>query len=102
MSAQNKPNIKIITKALIAISLLICWSLVLISGLLMWAAPHGQGMGNEPFLLGLTRHDIGDIHLTIALIAVVITIIHVIIDWKAFKGLLRYLTKVNSQASLHH
>lgn len=89
-------------KALIAISLLISWSLVLLSGLLMWAAPHGQGMGNDAFLLGLTRHDIGDIHLIIALIAVVITIFHVIVDWKAFKGLLRYLRKVSYQASLHH
>ncbi|MFU8812682.1 MAG: DUF4405 domain-containing protein [Balneolaceae bacterium] len=82
---------KILVRAVVALSMMFVWSLVLITGLLMWLAPHGQAAGREPFILGLTRHDIGEYHLVVALVAVSLTIAHVIIDWKAFLSLMRYL-----------
>jgi len=94
MKNQSKRP-RIVIKAVVALSMLVVWFCVVITGFLIWAAPHGQGLGKETFVLGLTRHDIGDIHLIFALIAVSITVIHVIIDWKAFMGLMRYMVQAS-------
>jgi hypothetical protein len=86
------------TKGIIGVLLLIAWSCVLTTGIIMWAAPHGQGRGSEPFLLDLSRRDWGELHLYLALIAVGITIIHVIVDWKPFVSHLRHIVNAHKSA----
>jgi len=97
MKWRSSTNSRLITKGLVAIIMLMVWFVVIVTGLLMWAAPRGHGLGSEPFILGLTRHDIGEFHLIVALIAVAVTIVHVCIDWKAFKGLMRYMIQAGHQ-----
>ena len=93
--SKSKLKPRIIFKGVVALSMLMVWLFVVVTGLLMWAAPHGQGLGKESFILGLSRHDIGEIHLILALIAVAFTIIHIVIDWKAFMGLIRYMVQAS-------
>lgn len=91
---MNKPKpirTKTIMRAIISLSMLIIWSFVLLTGVLLWLAPRGQGAGQTDFVIGLNRHEIGDIHFYFSVIAVVITLAHIFVDWKAFKGLMRYL-----------
>ncbi|VXD13664.1 putative 4-amino-4-deoxy-L-arabinose-phosphoundecaprenol flippase subunit ArnE [Planktothrix serta PCC 8927] len=82
-------------RGIVALALLISWSLVALTGFIIWFAPRGQGAGSIAFLLGLSRHEWGDIHFFISLLALVVTVIHVILDWRTLKGLIRYLIGVN-------
>jgi len=91
MSKPKPIRIKTILRALIALSMLIIWSFVLMTGIFLWLAPRGQGAGQTDYIIGLNRHEIGDIHFYFSVIAVILTLVHVFIDWKAFKGLMRYL-----------
>ena len=84
-------NWKIQIKGWVSLILLFAWSFVLATGIIMYLAPHGQGMGSKAFLLGLSRHEWGEFHWWLAVAAVVFTIIHVIVDWKPFTGLLKHM-----------
>ena len=42
-------------------------------------------------LWGLTKNDWGQIHWWISAAAVGLTLLHIVLDWKAFKGAIRYL-----------
>lgn len=88
---MSRRNPLVYTKGIIGILLLTVWSAVLGTGIIMWLAPHGQGRGSEPVLFSLTRHDWGDLHLYLALTAVVITIVHVVIDWKPFVNCVKHV-----------
>ncbi|TVQ12907.1 MAG: DUF4405 domain-containing protein [Balneolaceae bacterium] len=95
---MSRYNPKIYFRGVIGLLMLIIWSAVLTTGILMWLAPHGQGRGSEPFLFNLTRHDWGDLHLYLALTAVVITIIHVVADWKIFVSSLKHMVRSHQGA----
>jgi len=89
---------KTIFRAVIALSMLIIWSFVVLTGVLLWLAPHGQGAGQLDFIAGLNRHEIGDIHFYISLAAVALTLAHVVVDWKAFMGLMRYMVNARHRS----
>jgi len=91
MSGSKTIRKKTIMRAIISLSMLILWSFVLLTGIFLWLAPRGQGAGQTDYIIGLNRHEIGDIHFYFSIIAVIFTIAHLLIDWKAFKGLMRYL-----------
>lgn len=93
-------NFRAYFRAVVAIALIVCWSLAAISGFLMHFAPRGQGLGRLPWLLGLNRHQWGEFHFTISVVALCITIIHVVIDWRVLIGLLRYLVSVRRRRDL--
>ena len=82
---------KVYLRSVIAIILFVVWGLVASSGLLLWLAPTGARSGQQPLLLGLTKSEWGDIHFWFAVATFVVTAIHVIIDWKALRGCVRYL-----------
>lgn len=94
---RNRPiQIKIYARAVVAIILIISWSLLASTGLLLWLAPSGvRAAGQIQLLLGLTKHEWGDIHFWIAVATIVVTVVHVIIDWKALLGVIRYLISVH-------
>ena len=55
----------------------------------------GHGAGPRLELWGLGRHDWGDVHFWIAVATIVVTLIHIVIDWKALRGVIRYLTSAH-------
>jgi hypothetical protein len=85
-------------RAVIAFALLFLWAISALTGFLLYVAPTGQRSGRL-ILLFLTKSAWGDMHFWMSMAAGVITIIHIIIDWKALKACMRFLvsTERNEQ-----
>ncbi|MFC1915316.1 DUF4405 domain-containing protein [Chloroflexota bacterium] len=89
---SNRPiKVKVYARAVVAIMLIMVWSLVALTGLLLWLAPSGQRSGQQPLLFELTKSEWGDIHFWVAVATFIVTVAHIIIDWKALRGVIRYL-----------
>jgi len=97
MVRSRRIKAKIYARAVVAIMLIAAWSLVAISGLVLWLAPSGPRSGRQLLLLGLTKSEWSDVHFWIAIATIVVTIVHVIIDWKALRGVIRYLASVHRE-----
>jgi len=100
MKPRRSINPKAYTRAVVAIALLVSWSLAAFTGFLLWFAPRGSGAGRLPLLLGLTRHTWGDVHFVMSVIALGITVMHLVIDWRALRGVLHYLISVHRHPNL--
>ena len=88
---------KIYARAVIAVALITVWILSAFSGLILWLAPEVRRAGQQPLLFGITKESWGEIHFWICVAVVIVTIIHIIIDWKALRGVIRYLTSVHRE-----
>lgn len=95
MPPSRKFNAKAYARSIIAILLMTFWTLAFLTGWLLWFAPHGPRSGRIPLSLGLTKPQWGDVHFWLSLTASGITVVHVVVDRKALKGCLRYLTSVH-------
>ena len=95
MSEKRAIKPKIYARAVIAIALIISWVLSAFSGLILWLAPEVRRAGQQPLLFDITKQSWGDIHFWICVAVVVVTIVHMIIDWKVLRGIIRYLTAVH-------
>ena len=94
--AQTRPvNLKTYSRAVVAILMMVMWSLVTVSGFLLWVAPSGPRSGYRLLFLGLTKRDWGDLHLWFSLAGLGITLLHIVIDWRGLCGCLRYLATVH-------
>jgi len=100
MKARRPIRVRIYARAVVAITLIITWGLMAVTGLLLWLAPSGPRSGRELLLLGLTKQEWGDVHFWIAVATVVVTLVHIIIDWKALRGVIRYLTSVHRRPEI--
>lgn len=92
---MKKVNPLVYTKGVIGLLLLVVWSIVAVTGFIMWMAPHGQGTGSQSFLLNMSRHDWGELHFWFAVTAVVVTIVHIVVDWKPFVSSLKHIFKAH-------
>ena len=97
MSEKRAIKPKIYARAVIAIALIISWVLSAFSGLILWLAPEVRRAGQQPLLFGITKQNWGEVHFWICVAVVIVTIIHVIIDWRALRGVIRYLTSVHRE-----
>jgi hypothetical protein len=95
MPEKQPIKVKVYSRAIIAIALIISWSLSAISGLILWLAPEGRRAGQQPLLFNITKESWGEIHFWICVVVVTVTIVHMIIDWKALRGVIRYLISVH-------
>jgi hypothetical protein len=95
MQRRRSINVKSYIRSVIVILLIAFWSAAFLSGWLLWFAPHGPRSGRIPLFLGLTKRGWGDLHFWLSLIASGITVVHVVVDWKALKGCLRYLASTH-------
>ena len=100
VKAKGKINLKIYVRSIIAIVMLVVWLVVGISGVILWLAPEGQRSGRIPLLFDMTKSDWEEIHLWLAAIMVVITIIHVIVDWKTLKAVIKYMVSVHRDKAI--
>ncbi len=95
MKSRRPIKVKVYSRAVVAILLITAWSLVSLTGLLLWLAPTGRQSGQTELLFGLTKSEWGDVHFWIAVATVVVTLVHLIIDWRALRGVIRYLTSAH-------
>ena len=98
MTEQRPFRIKIYARAIVAIALITVWILSAFSGLILWLAPEVRQSGQQPLLFDITKQNWGEIHFWICVAVVIITLLHIIIDWKALRGVIRYLTSVHRGA----
>ena len=95
MSEKRPINIKLYSRAIIAIGLIVVWILSAFSGIILWLAPEVRQAGQQELLFGITKQNWGEIHFWICVAVVAITLAHIIIDWKALRGVIRYMTSVH-------
>lgn len=100
MKSRRPVKVKVYLRAVTAISLLIVWALVTLTGILIWAAPSGQRSGQQLLLFDLTKSEWGNIHFWVAVGTVAVTLVHIIIDWKALRGVTRYLVSVHREQGI--
>ncbi len=100
MKSRRPIKIRVYMRAVTAILLLIVWALVTFTGILIWAAPSGPRSGQRPLLFDLTKSEWGDIHFWVAAATVAVTLVHIIIDWKALRGVIRYLVSVHREQGI--
>jgi hypothetical protein len=91
---QRKFRNKAYFRSIIAISMTTVWSAMIMTGFLLYVALSGPRSGRLPIFL-LTKGQWVDLHFWIGLLAILITVMHVIIDWKALRGCLRYLASLD-------
>lgn len=90
-------NSKMYSRSIVASSMLFAWSITALTGFLLWMAPGGPHSGRISLLFGITKRQWGDYHFYFALVAIIITIIHLIIDWKGLRRCIIYLTSVSRE-----
>ena len=100
MKTRRPIKVKVYVRAITAILLLTIWALVTFTGILIWAAPSVQRSGQQLLLFDLTKSEWGDIHFWVAVGTVAVTLIHIIIDWKALRGVIRYLVSVHRERGI--
>jgi len=75
--------------------LFLAWIPATFTGVILWApaglVPEGPGKGERIMLWGLTTAEWGNIHWWLSAAAVAFTLLHIVLDWKAFKGAIKYL-----------
>jgi hypothetical protein len=81
-----------VLRAVIAIALLILWSIGAMTGMLLYLLPKGSHAGHVVVVL-LSRSQWGEVHFWICLSAVLVTMAHVAIDWRPLMGSLRCLRR---------
>ena len=97
METRRPFNIKIYTRAIVAILLIVTWLSSAIYGLILWLAPEVRQAGQQQLLFDITKQSWGEIHFWVCIAVVIITIAHIIIDWKALRGVLRYMTSTHRE-----
>jgi Domain of unknown function (DUF4405) len=95
MTQPRALNLRTYFRAVVAIALMVVWSLVTFSGILLWLAPPGPRAGYRVLLFGLTKRGWGEVHLWFSFAALAVTAVHLVIDWRGFCGCLNYLASVH-------
>ncbi|MFN0074287.1 MAG: DUF4405 domain-containing protein [Chloroflexota bacterium] len=96
-SAMCSPTAKARFRAIVAIALLLAWALTGATGWLIWLAPEGPRSGQITLLLGLVKREWGEVHFLVSAVASILTVIHVVVDWRALRGCVRHLTSMRRQ-----
>jgi hypothetical protein len=98
MKRKQPINLTIYLRAIVTLGLLLACTLVTFTGFLLWLFPRGQ-VAHGFLFWGLTRHGWGDIHFIISLVALGLTVIHIILYWRSLSKLVRYLITVHTSLS---
>lgn len=80
-------------RALIALTLIVLWILAALTGFLLYVAPAGPRSGGLIMFL-LTKAQWANVHFWLSVAASLVTMMHIVIDWKALTGCVRFLTSV--------
>jgi hypothetical protein len=86
----RSPRTRARVRAIVAIALFVFWGLSALTGFLLYVAPTGPRSG-WIVLLFLTKSEWGDVHFWASVAAVTVTVVHLVIDRKAVKSVLRFL-----------
>jgi hypothetical protein len=79
--------------------MMVVWTLATLSGVLLWIAPDGPRSGYRVLLFSLSKREWGELHAWFSFIAIAITIAHLVVDWRALCGCVKYLASVHRPRS---
>ncbi|MDI9645752.1 MAG: DUF4405 domain-containing protein [Archaeoglobales archaeon] len=79
-------------RGVVALLMLFLWTVVAISGYLIYISPSGPRSGKTIIFL-LTKSEWIDVHFYTAILAGLITIVHIIIDYRTLKACVNMLVK---------
>ena len=99
MQRAGPLNVKLYLRSLVGMAMIVLWSVAGLTGLLLWLAPTGQRSGRIPLLFGLTKSSWGDFHFWFSILAGLVAVLHLTIDWKALRACVRYLVTTHRGAS---
>lgn len=88
---NRRGQIRIQVRSAIAFAMLFVWGLMALTGLLLYLAPAGPHSGRITIFL-LTKQQWGDLHFWMGLLALSLTVVHVVVDWRALKACFHYLS----------
>jgi len=98
-----KTRLRLYARAMSDMLLVLLWLPATLTGLMLWEplgmVPAGPGKGEKVLLWGLTTGQWGDIHWWVSAAAVAVTLLHVALDFKAFKGAVKYLIRARGVPS---
>jgi hypothetical protein len=60
---------------------------------MLYLAPEGQRSGRALLLFGLSKHQWSEFHTWVSFLALGITILHIIVDWKILVLVIKVLIK---------
>lgn len=80
-------------RGLVSLGLLIFWTISALAGFILYLAPEGQRSGRTPLLLGLVKHEWSEIHTWFSFLALGITLLHIIVDWRILVAVIKLLIK---------
>ena len=92
-----KVRVRIWSRAVTDIVLVLLWLPATLSGVILWAplgvVPEGPGKGEREMLWGYTTGQWGEIHWWLSAAAVGFTLLHILLNLRAFKGAIKYLVR---------
>jgi len=100
MTNRRPVNAKIYTRAVVAILLIATIIVSTISGILVWLAPSGQRSGQQLLLFNLTKSEWNEIHFWVSIAFIAVAIIHIIVDWKVLRAVMRYITSTHREPAI--
>lgn len=80
-------------RGLISLGLLVFWAISALTGLILYLAPEGQRSGRAILLFGLVKHNWSEIHTWFSFLALGITLLHIIVDWRILVAVIKLLIK---------
>jgi hypothetical protein len=95
MRLRKPINIRTYFRAIVAVAMMLVWSLVTISGFLLWSVPHGPCSSAQILLLNLTKREWANCMSGSVSSQIGITFVHLVIDWRALCGCVKYLASVH-------
>lgn len=96
MARRRKIQFFNFVRAIVALGLIVIWSLAALTGFLLEFSPKERGAGQLPLFLSLSRYEWGDIHFIVCVIALSLTVIHVCLDGKTLRGYFHFLLNFKS------
>ena len=101
MAASRRQRVrrKAYVRSVVALALIVSWTLAGVSGFVLYIAPHGPRSGHVPIFF-LTKNTWSDVHFWTSVVALGVTVLHLIIDWRALKACVRYLVSVDRSPKL--
>lgn len=96
----RNPRNRARVRATVAIVLFALWGLSALTGFLLYVAPTGPRSG-WIVLLFMTKSGWGEVHFWVSVAAAIVTAVHVTIDRKALKSVLRFLVSTRRGQAPH-
>ena len=80
-------------RGVISLALLVTWTISALSGFVLFLAPEGQRSSKVILLFSLAKHDWSEIHTWVSFLALAITVLHIVVDWKILITVVKILVR---------